>query len=172
MRVLKLGLMIFLTAIFIYGCGGSASENTTPPPAATPATSDAKSASTPAPTPAMAEATPMTGGNADIGKKPEEKKEEMAADMKAAAKPVSNIDAAALYKAQKCAGCHQTDGKGNKNMGEMPDFTDAAWQKKESDSHLANAIRKGKKPMPAYEGKITDDEIKALVGYVRSFAKK
>jgi mono/diheme cytochrome c family protein len=53
-----------------------------------------------------------------------------------------------------------------------PDFTDAGWQKKEKDAELAETIKKGKKPMPPYAGKLNDEEIKALVAYVRSFGKK
>ena len=46
------------------------------------------------------------------------------------------------------------------------------WQKKESDAELAAVIKNGKKPMPPYGDKLKEDEIKALVAYVRSFAKK
>ena len=95
-----------------------------------------------------------------------------AADSKpsAAAKPVSNIDGASLYTANKCATCHGADGKGK--IKDARDFTDEAWQKKESDAELAAVIRNGKKPMPPYGDKLNADEIKALVGYVRTFGKK
>jgi cytochrome c6 len=88
-------------------------------------------------------------------------------------KAASEINAAALYSAQKCAACHGKDGKGNKAISpEIPDFTDATWQSKHSDAEFIEMIKKGKKPMPGYESKLSEAEIKALVAYVRSFAKK
>jgi cytochrome c6 len=123
-----------------------------------------------APPPANANRTAPTA-NANQARKEtktpatEEKKEE--------SKAVSEINVAALYSAQKCAACHGKDGKGNKAISsEIPDFTDAAWQSKHSDAEFISMIKKGKKPMPGYESKLTEAEIKALVAYVRSFAKK
>jgi mono/diheme cytochrome c family protein len=40
--------------------------------------------------------------------------------------------------------------------------------KAKSDAQLANTIAKGQGKMPAYAGKLSDDEIKAAVAYVRS----
>ncbi len=89
----------------------------------------------------------------------------------------TGLDAAALFNndtAPKCASCHQADGKGNpamkKSMKDLPDFTDAAWQKKATDAEMIETIKSGHKPMPAYKDKLTDDQIKALVAYVRKFA--
>lgn len=89
----------------------------------------------------------------------------------------TGLDAAALYNndsAPKCASCHGADGKGvpamKANMKDLPDFTDAAWQKKETDAELIETIKNGHKPMPAYKDKLTEDQIKALVAYVRKFA--
>jgi mono/diheme cytochrome c family protein len=81
-------------------------------------------------------------------------------------------DAAALYKA-KCASCHAADGSGDtpvgKKMGvksfsdpEVAKNTDAAW---------IDATKKGKNKMPAYDGKLTDDQIKGLVTFIRGLAK-
>jgi mono/diheme cytochrome c family protein len=56
-------------------------------------------------------------------------------------------------------------------MKGVPNFSDAAWQKKESDAEFIKTIKNGHKPMPAYKDKLNDDEIRALVAYVRSFAK-
>jgi mono/diheme cytochrome c family protein len=61
------------------------------------------------------------------------------------------------------------DGKGK--VKGTPDFTNADWQKKQTDKELAAIIRIGKKPMPPYESKLSDPEITALVTYVRSLAK-
>lgn len=76
-------------------------------------------------------------------------------------------DAAGTYKA-KCAMCHGPDGKGGK-MGTR-DFASAE-VKAETDAQLTEIISKGKGKMPAYGEKLKENEIKDLVGYVRSLAK-
>ena len=78
-------------------------------------------------------------------------------------------DVAALYKS-KCAACHGADGKGDTPAGKklgIKDFhsPDVA---KMSDAELFEITKKGKDKMPGYDGKITDDQIKKLVQYVRS----
>jgi mono/diheme cytochrome c family protein len=78
-------------------------------------------------------------------------------------------DVAALYKA-KCAVCHGADGKGDTPAGKklgVKDFhsPDVA---KMSDAELFEITKKGKDKMPGYDGKITDNQIKELVQYVRS----
>ena len=78
-------------------------------------------------------------------------------------------DVAALYKS-KCAACHGADGKGDTPAGKKlgtKDFhsPDVA---KMSDTELFDITKKGKDKMPGYDKKITDDEIKELVKYVRS----
>jgi len=78
-------------------------------------------------------------------------------------------DLAATYQA-KCAMCHGKDGQGGK-MGTKA-FGSPEVQAL-SDAQLTDAITKGKPPkMPAYEGKLTDAEIKSLVSYVRGLGKQ
>jgi mono/diheme cytochrome c family protein len=84
-------------------------------------------------------------------------------------KPAASGDTAKVY-AEKCAMCHGEDGKGIQKGS--PDFTNAEWQKKETDAEFTEVIKAGKKPMPGFEGKLSDDQIKSLVQYVRAFAKK
>jgi mono/diheme cytochrome c family protein len=92
-----------------------------------------------------------------------------------ASKAATTVDAAALFNndsAPKCASCHEANGKGKKAISkDMPDFTDAAWQKKANDAEMIENIKNGHKPMPAYKDKLSDDQIKALVAYIRKFAK-
>ncbi len=84
-------------------------------------------------------------------------------------------DSATLYKT-KCAMCHAPDGSGNTAMGKQLKVADlgSVDVQKESDADLINDITNGKGggKMPAYKGKITDDQIKGLVAYIRSLAKK
>ena len=77
-----------------------------------------------------------------------------------------------VFKA-KCAACHGADGKGETTMGKnlkLKDLGSAEVQKK-SDAELTTLISDGKKPMPAYKGKLTDDEIQQVVKYVRTLKK-
>jgi mono/diheme cytochrome c family protein len=78
-------------------------------------------------------------------------------------------DAAADVFKSKCAMCHGPDGKGK--MAGTKDLGSADVQKA-SDADLAATITNGKPPkMPSYKGKLTDDQIKDLVKYVRTFKK-
>ena len=43
---------------------------------------------------------------------------------------------------------------------------------KQTDAEPAAAITKGKNKMPAYDKKITDDQIKDLIKYVRTLGKE
>lgn len=83
-------------------------------------------------------------------------------------------DAGALFKA-KCSTCHAADGSGSTQMGKTlgaPDLQSDEVQKK-TDIQLIDAITNGvSKKMPAYKGKLTDAQIKDLVGYIRGLAKK
>jgi cytochrome c6 len=88
--------------------------------------------------------------------------------------PMQAQDAGALFKS-KCAVCHAPDGSGSGAMGKQLGVTDlrADEVQKQTDAQLNDSITNGKgTKMPAYKGKITDDQIKGLVGYIRSFAKK
>ena len=85
-------------------------------------------------------------------------------------------DAKTTYDA-KCAKCHGEDGKGQKAMGKKlgcKDYTDAKVQAAVSDADATKAIKEGfknedgKAVMKPTEG-LSDDDIKALVAYMRTF---
>ncbi len=85
---------------------------------------------------------------------------------------VSAQDAASTYRS-KCSACHGADGKGNpamKSMG-VRDFGSPEVQK-ETDEELATVIAKGRNKMPGYASTLQDQQIKGLVSYIRSLAKK
>jgi mono/diheme cytochrome c family protein len=72
-----------------------------------------------------------------------------------------------LYKS-KCQGCHGADGKASavgKKLGAR-DFSDPDVVKM-SEADLATITTDGKNKMPAYKGKLTDDQIKDLVKYIK-----
>lgn len=78
-------------------------------------------------------------------------------------------DGAAVYKA-KCASCHGPDGAGQTSIGKsmkLKDLGSADVQKNDIES----VIKDGKGKMPAYKGKLSDDEIKAVVAFVKSLKK-
>jgi mono/diheme cytochrome c family protein len=79
-------------------------------------------------------------------------------------------DSPEMYKRQ-CASCHGEDGKGETPEGKKlktPDLGSDAVQNK-SDAELAKIIADGKGEMPKFGGKITKDQINALVKYIRRF---
>jgi cytochrome c553 len=78
-----------------------------------------------------------------------------------------------------CLSCHGADGRGDTKMGKklkIKDLTDAAFQASFTDEDAIKAIKEGiksengKTVMKPIEG-LTDDEINALVAYVRSLKK-
>ena len=77
-----------------------------------------------------------------------------------------------LFKT-KCAMCHGADGKGETAMGKRLGIKDlgSADVQKQSDSDLTAGITKGKGKMPAYDGKLTGDQIQELVKFVRTLKK-
>jgi mono/diheme cytochrome c family protein len=78
-------------------------------------------------------------------------------------------DAATLYKS-KCAACHGADGAGDTAMGKklgVKDFHSPEVSKL-SDTELFDITKKGKDKMPSYDKKLTDDQIKDLVKYIRT----
>src|SRR5216684_3408294 len=69
----------------------------------------------------------------------------------------------------KCAGCHGADGKGKEAM-KTTDMAAADVQKM-SDADLSKIISEGRPPkMPAYKT-LTPDQVKDLVGFLRSLKK-
>ena len=79
---------------------------------------------------------------------------------------------------KNCKKCHGEDGTGKTKMGEkleIKDFTDAKYQASLKDEDMLKAIKEGVKDgdkvrMKPAEG-LSDDEMKALVAYVRAFKK-
>ena len=86
----------------------------------------------------------------------------------------SGADGAALY-GSRCALCHGKDGAGLPNWKSkgQPDFTQTEWQKAHTDEQLADSIKNGKgKFMPAFKGKLSDEETGAVIQQIRVFGKK
>ena len=78
-----------------------------------------------------------------------------------------------VYKT-KCAGCHGPDGSGSTAAGKAmkaPNFSSDE-SKKKTDAEWTEIIVKGKNKMPAYDKKVTSDEMKEVIAYIRSLGKK
>jgi len=67
----------------------------------------------------------------------------------------------------KCVMCHGPDGTKESTAMGTKSLTSPDVQKLSADE-LATAISNGKGKMPAYKGKLTDDQIKAVAEYVKT----
>ncbi len=77
------------------------------------------------------------------------------------------VDGKALYD-KKCALCHGKDGVAKKMAEPSGNFNDAAWQEGASLDMILEVIAKGKGKMPKNEGKLSDEEMKAIADYVKT----
>lgn len=77
-----------------------------------------------------------------------------------------------LYKT-KCAACHAADGTASTPAGQklntrsfmLPEIMKAP------DKDLLEITAKGKNKMPGFEKKLTEDQMKSLVAYIRELTK-
>jgi cytochrome c6 len=84
-------------------------------------------------------------------------------------------DAPTLFKT-KCSICHAADGSGATTMGKSMGVKDLQSDEvqKQTDAQLTASITDGMEngKMPAYKTKLTADEIKDLVAFIRTLKKK
>jgi len=78
-----------------------------------------------------------------------------------------------IYKS-KCQSCHAADGSGNTPAGKSMKVRpfNSPEVVKMSDDDLIQVTRDGRGKMPAYAGKLTDDQIKAVVAHIRTLQGK
>ena len=79
---------------------------------------------------------------------------------------------AEIYKS-KCARCHGDDGKSHTFEGRMTKAAVLTDPKVAAmpDADLIAVVKNGKKKMPSFAKKLTDDQIAAVVAYVRTLEK-
>lgn len=78
-----------------------------------------------------------------------------------------------------CAKCHGADGKGQTKMGRqlgVKDYTDAKVQEGMKEDEMLRRTKDGlkegsKEKMPAYKEKLSEQEIKDLIAFVRTLKK-
>ncbi len=85
------------------------------------------------------------------------------------------LKAAKAIYADQCANCHGDTGKGDGSDAMMydpgpADLTDASQMKKATDGEIYYQITEGRKPMPSFKKRLTDEQRWQLVLLVRSFA--
>ena len=87
----------------------------------------------------------------------------------------ANYNAAKPLYDEFCANCHGDSGKGDGSDAMMydpapGDLTDAAHMNKLTDGEIFYQITQGKKPMPSFRKKLTDEQRWQLVILVRTFS--
>jgi mono/diheme cytochrome c family protein len=74
-----------------------------------------------------------------------------------------------LYK-RNCAGCHGDRGEGHTSLG--PAINTQKWQQSITDEQIRKVILEGRRvagtSMDSFQGMLTDDEVAAVIVYVRS----
>ncbi|MGI8469500.1 MAG: c-type cytochrome [Pyrinomonadaceae bacterium] len=143
MKIFKFGLILTLLALFIFACSQNATTGNNSNAAATNETVIVSNSSAVSNNPANNQ--PAT--------------DELASATK-------------IYS-ETCVKCHKEDGKGGESIVDgkkikAPDFT-SEHHKNDKDSDWIDTIENGAKEdgMPAFKGKISDDDIKNLVKYIR-----
>jgi mono/diheme cytochrome c family protein len=88
---------------------------------------------------------------------------------------VTHLAVAKQIFGEKCSNCHGDAGKGDGSEAMMydpapSDLTDSAKMNKLTDGEIYYQITEGRKPMPSFKKKLTDEQRWQLVLLVRSFA--
>lgn len=72
-----------------------------------------------------------------------------------------------------CAGCHGPEGTGDGYLllGPDPANLTRLATKKKSDALLLQTIHEGKPNMPSWKGRLSEDESRAVLSYIRALKK-
>jgi mono/diheme cytochrome c family protein len=83
-------------------------------------------------------------------------------------------DAGATLFKKNCVLCHAADGSGSSPSGKALKAKDlgSSEVQKNTDEQITEILTKGKGKMPAFGAKLKPEDIKQLVAYVRTLAKK
>jgi len=76
---------------------------------------------------------------------------------------------------RKCASCHGLSGDGQTiTASRFPyaNLLDGKWRGDGSVASIEEQIRRGRDPMPKFQGKLTDEEIRETAAYVRELATR
>jgi mono/diheme cytochrome c family protein len=76
---------------------------------------------------------------------------------------------------RKCASCHNLNGDGKTITGSRfryANLIDGVWRSDGSLEAIELQIRKGRDPMPKFEGKLTDEEIREAAEWVLELSRR
>ena len=75
--------------------------------------------------------------------------------------------------AKHCAGCHGPEGRGDGYLllGPDPANLTRSTTKKKPDALLLQTIHEGKPNMPSWKGRLSEDESRAVLAYIRTLKK-
>jgi mono/diheme cytochrome c family protein len=76
---------------------------------------------------------------------------------------------------RKCASCHNKNGDGRTIVAGhflYANLLDGKWRGDGSLASIESQIRLGHDPMPKFEGKLTEEEIRQTVAYVEAMTRK
>ena len=87
----------------------------------------------------------------------------------------ANLASARALYVEKCANCHGETGKGDGHDAALYDpapsnFTDPQAMRSVTDGEMFYKISEGRRPMPAYKKKLTEQQRWELILLIRSFA--
>ena len=87
--------------------------------------------------------------------------------------PASGNETANSFKL-RCSSCHGQNGAGDTSLGTTLKAADlrAPEVQKQTDEQLAQVIADGRKNMPSFSNSLTQEQIRALVAYIRKLAGK
>ncbi|MFY9910365.1 MAG: cytochrome c [Candidatus Sulfotelmatobacter sp.] len=82
-----------------------------------------------------------------------------------------NSSGADIYKAH-CVSCHAADGRGSA-VGKSLHAADlhSPQVQQQTDAELTDVVKNGKANMPPFESSLSQDQIAAVVKYIRTFGK-
>jgi mono/diheme cytochrome c family protein len=84
------------------------------------------------------------------------------------------VAAGRIIYGRKCASCHGSRGDGKTvTAGRFlyANLLDGRWRADGSPESIEKQVRRGHDPMPRFEGKLTDEEIRQVVAYVLELSR-
>jgi mono/diheme cytochrome c family protein len=75
---------------------------------------------------------------------------------------------------RRCVSCHNANGDGQTRVAARfpyADLRDGRWKSDGSLASIERQVRLGDDPMPAFAGKLTDEEIRQVASYVLALAR-
>lgn len=88
--------------------------------------------------------------------------------------PALAVDGKTLYE-DNCAKCHGKTGRADTWRGYLyfaEELADSKWQVRHSDAEIREDIERGPRIMPSFRDKFSDEDMKAVIAYIRSMRGK